>query len=343
MEEARKLNPAPTVLFFYFKSDNSERDSFIALGRSLLAQFIKQDNGLLPTIWQKSCLSSEAVLSSSTLLEELLKLAFKNCKNAYIILDGLDECPREQRKLITQYFRRLIERLPNTEADRLRCLFISQDDGIARKDFDGIADIKITPEDNQHDIENFSQVEGGKLKEIFPLTDEKVSEMVSKVTSSVKDLFLLAKLIWVNLAGQTSMGALDNELKPGVFPKDINAAWVRKPIMMFLGWPHVSYRRIMARIEREAPEAAIQDILRLLGWLVFARRSLKWHEIQGIKSINLDERSVDFERQSFVKSPKELCASLVETRPDGSIEFVHQTVKSWVLEYYQFKFMIQVG
>lgn len=65
----------------------------------------------------------------------------------------------------------------------------------------------------------------------------------------------------------------------------------------------------------------------LLRWLVCTKRSLKWHEIQGLKSINLDEQSVEFERQRFVVAPKDLCESLVEIRSDGTLELVHLTAK----------------
>jgi hypothetical protein len=83
----------------------------------------------------------------------------------------------------------------------------------------------------------------------------------------------------------------------------------------------------MVRIDQQASPAAIEDILMLFGWLVCAKRSLKWHEIQGLKSINLDEQSVEFERQRFVVTPKDLCESLVEIRSDGTLELVHLTAK----------------
>jgi hypothetical protein len=91
----------------------------------------------------KKCYSStETELTSPYLIEELLNFAFKKCKSAYIVLDGLDECAREERKKITQWFRKLVEDLPTSEPERLRCLFVSRDDGVARKDFSGIVSIK---------------------------------------------------------------------------------------------------------------------------------------------------------------------------------------------------------
>ena len=83
----------------------------------------------------------------------------------------------------------------------------------------------------------------------------------------------------------------------------------------------------MVRISQKPSRAAREDALMLLGWLVCAKRPLKWHEIQGLKSINLDQQSVDFERESFLVEPKDLCESLVEVRSDETVELVHLTVK----------------
>ncbi|TPX09019.1 uncharacterized protein E0L32_001720 [Thyridium curvatum] len=317
VQKARELDPAPIVLFYYFKHGDPDRDNFVSLGRSLLAQFLRHDNELLPTLYEKSCRDVEATLTSSTLIEELLNLAFDNCKSAYIILDGLDECPRDQRKFIAQWFRNLVENLPSDAPDRLRCLFVSQDDGAARKDFAGLASIKIDAEDNQSDIEQYSRIEADKLHRQHPdLSEEKLNWIASIVANSAKGQFLLAKLRWINLSGHTSIARLEEELDPNVFPREV----------------HDVYRRIMVRINESAPGTAMKDILRLLGWLVCAKRPLKWHEIQCMNSINLYERRVDFEHQRFIKSPKELLASLVELRPDGALELVHSTATYFLLE-----------
>lgn len=54
---------------------------------------------------------------------------------------------------------------------------------------------------------------------------------------------------------------------------------------------------------------------------------MKWHEIQGVKSIDLETKSVDFQRLRFRVDSKDLCGSLVEIRSDGTVELVHLTAK----------------
>ncbi|KAK6829654.1 hypothetical protein PG987_010238 [Apiospora arundinis] len=293
VQKAQELEPAPAVLYFYCKHENKERDNFVSLGRSLLAQLLHHDNGLLPNFYQESCRSVDTILTSPNSIKDLLTLAFGNCKSAYIILDGLDECPRQERQIITKWFRELVDNLPSDEPERLRCLFISQDDGFARKDFDGVDHrIKIKPEDSQNDIGEYCRVQAGKLLQDHPSLPEERVNWIANTPDWRKNLRRMS------------------------FPEGINDA----------------YRRIMIRIGEQASEPAEKDAFRLLGWLVCAKRPLKWHEIQGMNSINLDERRVNFERQHFIKSPKDLLASMVETRADGSIEFVHLTAKLFLID-----------
>lgn len=70
------------------------------------------------------------------------------------------------------------------------------------------------------------------------------------------------------------------------------------------------------------------EALMILRWLVCAKRSLKMHEVQTMKSINLHKGTVEFERRRFRVHLKELCESLVEVREDGTIELVHMTART---------------
>jgi hypothetical protein len=81
----------------------------------------------------------------------------------------------------------------------------------------------------------------------------------------------------------------------------------------------------MERIYKNPIRAQRDDAMLLLGWLVCAKRPLKWHEVQVLKSINPDRGTVDFDRRSFLVSPKDLCQSLVEVRPDETVGLVHLT------------------
>lgn len=88
-----------------------------------------------------------------------------------------------------------------------------------------------------------------------------------------------------------------------------------------------SYARIIVRISEKPAEAERKAALMLLGWVACAKRPLKWYEIQGLRSVDIEKQSVDFARRRFVIGPKDLCESLLEVYEDGSVELVHSTAK----------------
>ncbi|TDZ38461.1 hypothetical protein C8035_v004775 [Colletotrichum spinosum] len=157
-------------------------------------------------------------------LEELLEIAIKNLPSVYIILDGIDECPRDQRKSITSWFRRLVEKLQPKDSDRIRCLFVSQDDGFARKDFSGVSSLKIQSKDNESDICEFSAAWASRIQQKFDLTGDRTQEIAKQIPVSCNGMFLLAKLICENLLDQSTVEDLEYELTPNTFPREINEA-----------------------------------------------------------------------------------------------------------------------
>ncbi|KAF5628959.1 zinc finger C2H2-type integrase DNA-binding protein [Fusarium sp. NRRL 52700] len=317
VEEVQSLTPLPRVLFFYCKQTVPEHNTFLAIARSFILQLLNQDKSLLLYLHRKHCDSNEAVLSSIPLAQEMLNFLLSSCKSVYIIIDGLDECEREERKVITQWFRHVVESLPQDAPDRLRCLFVSQDDRIGVKDLQGVAKIVIKPEDNRQDALVYSRVQAEELRHKFEFSEEESSRIAVAVAESVKGrpgIFLLAKLIWINLLAQISLADVEEQMKE--FPPEINQA----------------YERIMDRIIHKAPHQTRTGALQLLGWLVCAKRPLKWHEIQSLKSINLDQQLVDFARHKFSVSGKDLCGSLVELREDGTLELIHGSAKLFLIE-----------
>jgi hypothetical protein len=202
---------------------------------------------MLPYFFEEASNSSDSVLTNPATSKELLDMGIRNCKSVYIILDGIDECSRDERKSITSWFRILIEELPPSNAEAIRCLFVSQDDGAARKDFAGLSTIAIGARDNKNDIKEYSTIWAERIKEKFGISDHMSSNIAlnvlntsdgiaspvalrpfilpfSLITNYVLGMFLLAKLICDNLFQQTSIEGLEEELAPDKFPKEVNEA-----------------------------------------------------------------------------------------------------------------------
>lgn len=96
--------------------------------------------------------SSDATLTKEAHAKDLLKIALGSSRWTYIIIDGLDEYSREDRKMISSYFQSVTHSIPKKNLGTLRCLFVSQDDGYARKDLGGLSSIEVSAESNREDI-----------------------------------------------------------------------------------------------------------------------------------------------------------------------------------------------
>lgn len=244
VEAARALSSSPIVLFFYCKSGDKEKDNFDSIGRTFLVQLLKKNKDILMPYYYK-CFSNstEATLRTHSLIERLLQISILNCPNVYIIIDGIDECERSERKKIAEWFRSLVEDSSNYRSDHVRVMFISQDDGIARKDFSDITTFKIESKHNSGDIKGYCQNSAKAMQEKFELEDyekdtiaERVHgiakgivvsgvESISGTTQlTIPGMFLLAKLIINNLISQPSQEDLELELEDENLPEELAQA-----------------------------------------------------------------------------------------------------------------------
>ncbi|KAF3800389.1 Vegetative incompatibility protein HET-E-1, partial [Colletotrichum gloeosporioides] len=225
VDQAQALSHT-TVLYFYCKADNPEKNNFLSIGRRLLLQLLEQNPELLYYFDSQYQSSTDATLTTISHLEELLQIGIKNTASTYIILDGLDECPVEETKAICSWFRKLVEDQPNANPDQIRCLFVSQDEKTTRQALSDIASLKIRASDNMEDIAEFSLHWALRIKKRFGLRDEERVSIAKKVPDVCGGMFLLAKLICENLYEQANLDDLYTELQPNTFPQEIDEALI---------------------------------------------------------------------------------------------------------------------
>jgi hypothetical protein len=174
------------VVFFYCKYGDESRNSFLAVAKGMLSQILshhRSNDNILLYVDQKASCSGEAVLTSSKLAKELLETAFHSCKKTYIILDGLDECNRDERRELSTFFRQLVDDLPRKDMDKIRCLFVSQDDGYARKDLSMLPSIKLSVANNKADIETYTSIWHHRIEEKFGPLDPKEFHITKIITA----------------------------------------------------------------------------------------------------------------------------------------------------------------
>lgn len=72
----------------------------------------------------------------------------------------------------------------------------------------------------------------------------------------------------------------------------------------------------------------------LLGWLVCAKRPLRWNEMQAILSYVPEEQKVDFDNKMLRQAAEKYLGSLVYILDGGHIRIVHSTARRYVKTFF---------
>src|SRR5215469_1295346 len=87
------------------------------------------------------------------------------------------------------------------------------------------------------------------------------------------------------------------------------------------------YERILNRMYRTLTPHQWQIACELLGWMVCAKRPLRWHEIQAARSINTTDQTFDFTSRKLRSDIRTYCGSLIQELPGQRVQLVHTTAK----------------
>ncbi|KAK0627896.1 hypothetical protein B0T14DRAFT_146178 [Immersiella caudata] len=274
------------------------------MARAILSQLLIQDTSLLLHLETTMTSSGQAVLCSRELAKELLNIALRSRKT-YVILDGIDECARDDRKEICTWFRSFADSLPTAKQDEIRCLFLSQDDGFARKDLSMLPTLSITEDRTSGDIVGYTRHWQKRIEERFGSLQDTGLDLFGIVPKRSQGMFIFAK----------SVLHLLHEWMAERFPHQLEEV----------------YSRILQRLLDSHIAVQQRDITKkLLSWISLSKRPLRWYEIQAAISIDLEKESVNDANRRLVDTSKYLCASFVEIYPDQTVVFVHGTVRDFL-------------
>ncbi|KAE9374277.1 hypothetical protein N431DRAFT_371745 [Stipitochalara longipes BDJ] len=300
-----------TTSYFYCRLDDPEKNDCISIYRGLLSQLLNRCREIIPYCYDKYLSSGEVNLTSTALAEQLLKLFFEQIPKHFIIVDGLDECNPAQRKLILTFFNAMVDRCDEREPGKLRVLFVSQNFSDISKALPTATVVNLTPEDNKNDIKAYIKDWSKKITRFYELTASQTEHMEETTMIRSQGMFLFVKLVMENLYAQGTRGNLIDELNLYPFPDGIGEA----------------YERVLKRLEKNLRGRQWEIVRKLLGWMVCAKRPLKWREIQAAVSIDADEQTIDFDRGKVRGSIEDYCGSLIRVLSGDRVELVHTTAK----------------
>ncbi|KAM0247081.1 hypothetical protein ACHAP5_004361 [Fusarium lateritium] len=322
LREKRLNGSGTSVVYFYFKySCKRAHNGFL---RAILEQLISQNTTLSGQLFDDLSDIEGENLRKTERLQHLVKEALETSRVSFMVLDGLDECPKDEAEKTVEWLLSIFQE--QSAGSTLRIIFSGQRDGVLDrllKPYPSISlDASTTPA-HTHDINRYCAEFCTRIQQEFDVSPELQHEILTKVTEGAQDMFLYARVVLHNLMNQATLSDLKKELQPGTFPKGIEDA----------------YNRVITRV-LEGPVPRQKRILQLLGLIVAAQRPLRWREIQGFFCVDSTLGEIDYENKRLRKSCKDLCGALVDVHRDTNersvsedlVRIVHPTAKSYIVQ-----------
>lgn len=339
----RSLIPEDSkTYYFYCQEEDAELRTYLGILKGILHQMVKQDDYIVPLCHDKMAQGGCDHLSNADTAKSLIETIVQYNPRQYIIIDGLDECEPTEIRQTAEFFTKLVDTCNyiNQEHGQLRLMFMSQDlpeikKYISEDDADD-AIIPLKSTDNAEDIRAFvkKKLAGfGRTGETlgFNLSNEDRSQIESLVCRRSEDSFLYAHLAMESLGLHETKGELLQEVKEESLPAPL---W--KMYEKLLG-------SLKKRIEREkGGDRVWQKSKLLLGWLVCAKRPLKWHEMQAILSFDAQRAEVDFDNLMLKDNVRKYLGSLVHVLDGDHIRLIHTTAREFIVsKKYENKYIKQ--
>lgn len=315
IEACMKITDAQTS-YFYCKNEDSDNGTAISVLKGLITHSIQPEGHLMPYLDEQRRQDRDAVLRSEATAKRLLEMLCRaGSQRHIIILDGLDECPPQHWKSILSHLTSIVRDMDQAQASKVRLLVISQTEPEIRRMLSEASEFRLSQTDNHEDIIQYVSHWTTKVQQKFGLSAEQEEAIRKQILHRAAGQFLYAKLVVHNLYDQVSTEKLIGELHESTFPKELSEA----------------YERIFVRIKSNLKAVEWKASRRLLGWMTFSARPLKWHEMQGANSIDVEAGEVYFEDRKLRRSVEEFCGALV-TKVGDRVFLVHSTAKQFIAQ-----------
>ncbi|KAF4951750.1 hypothetical protein FSARC_12821 [Fusarium sarcochroum] len=316
--------------FFYCQEDDNEHRTHLDILKGILLQMVDLDDYILPLCHDKKTNGGVNLLDVAV-VQKLIETFVEHSPRQYIIIDGIDECERTEIQQTARFFKDLVSRCDTQiKVGHLRVLFIGRETSETRKFLSGddCISIPLKPEDNHDDIRAFVRkkipefrAESGTSFSLSEADEADLERIICHQSQGWPDSFLYAHLAIEFLLQQDTKGDLITLLRQGFLPAKLGDM----------------YERLLDSVKQrlEAQPGGIQKWQRsklLFGWLVCAKRPLRWHEMQAILCFDRQELQVDFENKMLRQDMEQYLGSIVHVLDGGHIRLIHSTARKSVQE-----------
>jgi hypothetical protein len=175
--------------FFYCHDGDPTSNSAVGILKGLVDQLLTQFPQMLPPCHTRRTSSGEPTLRSSTITKKLFEDFCETIPKLFIIIDGLDECEKDERRHVLDVLTEVVGLCDTKEPGKLRLLLVSQDYVDIRNGLHSSAISRRAPRilqisdiDNEGDIRAYTRVWVERISSRFSPFTEEMSEYLRNLT-----------------------------------------------------------------------------------------------------------------------------------------------------------------
>jgi hypothetical protein len=298
-----------SVGYFYIQEDDSQLRSLNTILKSVAYQLQDKD-AVYAKYLVKACSTSQKMISAADTWTNLFLDYFSSSqhgdKQAFIVLDGIDEAPRKERETLFRLLKDLEDSFKSNAQSHIQVLLIGRPD--LRNDTVFVWDkpiiyIEVSARKTKGDILAYIKSSVGRvraLKQAREPLDSRLKlrkDIINKLSDGANGMFL-----WVNL--------MLDEIEDMSRPSDINDALNNAPRSLTK-----MIRHIFERLEEDLRGFRKDDFKEILAWVTCAQRPLNLAELKTVLQLKppLGEGVPDLEE----RLRGQFASFFILTRRDG--------------------------
>ncbi|KAI6560168.1 hypothetical protein MCOR03_004459 [Pyricularia oryzae] len=298
------------VSFFFAQADDADSLDAETILRSILYQRLLNTN-----ISEEMELKIRNTVSTSAFSDvlDLLREVIPAPQTSYIVLDGLDECNKENRKMVLKALSALAS--PNNNVRLFLSARSSLQEEVERY-FPVIERLKLGHESTNEDIAAYikgfidERMDDGDLK----VGDLSLLDEIQRVlTEGAQGMFLWVVFQLQDICSQHSDKDIRQTLNS--LPKDLAE----------------TFQRILCRIDSRKHDAAAQNVF---AWVAASKRPLSLEELREALAIYIGQQYT--ERDRFYNDMENIaswCGNLVQIDEESKlVQFAHSAVRAFLSE-----------
>ena len=314
IKKSAPVAPDAMVLFYlcYQVRETSRSVQEMALC-ALIAQILRKKTSLVAYLYEEYVQKAE--VPSMPLLKTLLRQLLQALPSSYIIIDGLDECEANdaQQLLLGLDTALSLRDMDESSPPEAKIMICSQETPAIAKRLRKEPTLTLSDEQSQieRDVRVYCRSRIEELHEDFG--DAVKDEISAQIVAKANGMFLWVRFVMDALQHQESLYDLKetiDSLPTGL--KDV-------------------YALILGRLHKHASTRDRERMKAIFGWLAVGYRSLKSWELCDALVLSTADRALNRDTQ-LNERILDICKPFTEEVQDGSIAFVHSSVKDYLLD-----------